>query len=310
MLKQVNTEQNHLNLLIKQFMLQKQADGLADSTLESYRYALKHFYQYLCKNNFCKNNTVTDIRETIRETDIRDYFIYLRGCRYSAATLRDKYAVLHAFFGYLLKHGYIQENPVKIRKPAVHGRALCFTNEEIECILNHYKNIDTFTKLRDYTIISVLLATGIRRAELLGITSVNRDYIRVTGKGSKTRYVPVSRGLRRVLDKYIAERNKRAVCPYLIVTKAGTRLTNNGLRAVFTRLSNATGISGKRFSAHTFRHTYATLFLKNGGDLASLQHILGHADIATTAIYLHWNDDAAKRVNDRVNPFDNFYMLF
>lgn len=285
---------------IRDFMLKKQADGLADSTLESYRYALKDWYQWVCRNNV----------ENVTEDDVGAYFIFLRGKQYSQATLRDKYAVLHAFFNFLVQKNYITENPVKIRKPAVHGRVRCFTKEEIQKILQYYTVIDTFTKLRDYTIVAILLATGIRRAELLSITEMDRNYITVTGKGNKTRYVPISRGLRKVLDAYISERNKLAVCPFLIVTKTGKALTKNGLRAVFTRLSANTGIKGKRFSPHTFRHTYATLFLRNGGDLASLQKILGHTEISTTALYLHWDDDTARAVNERVNPFDNTRKIF
>lgn len=284
--------------IITIFIKQKMAE-VAQTTVDCYIYALKDYYQWLMRNNI--NNVDNNV--------INDYFIYLREKHYSTATIRDKHAVLHAFYNWCVKYGYVTENPVTLKKPRVTGRARCFTELEIQKILSYYNTRDTFTKIRDYTIICILLATGIRRAELLNITDITNDYITVIGKGGKIRSVPVSTQLRQVLHTYVIERDKIAICPYLIVTNRGTRMTTNGLRAVFTRLSHGTGIAGKRFSPHTFRHTYATMFLKNGGDLTSLQHILGHADISTTAIYLHWTDDAAKQVNDRVNPLNLFLKL-
>lgn len=287
--------------LIKKFILSKTASGLSEQTIDSYCYALKDFYQYCMRNNIIEAN----------ETDIEAYFLYLRGKQYSNATLRDKYAVLKVFFNYCVNNGFYVTSPVKIKKPALPARkARCFTDEEIATIMRYYAIKDTFCKLRDYTIIFILFGTGIRRAELLNITAANGDFLTVIGKGNKERLVPVSRGLKAVLKEYITERNKIAVCPFLIVTKSGQKMTKNGLRAVFTRLSAATGIGGKRFSAHTWRHTFATCFLRNGGDICSLQRMLGHADIQTTAIYLNWTDETTKNVNDRVNPLNNFKFFF
>lgn len=285
----------------KQFILHKQAEGLSNATITSYCYALKDFFQWLTVNKICN----------ISENDIDDYFVFLRGKSYAATTLRDKYAVLHAYFNYCVQHGYLLKSPIKMRKPPLpKQRARCFTEEEIFKIIHYFDNIESFIKLRDYTIICILYSTGIRRNELLNITTMHSNFFVINGKGNKQRYVPLSLSLKQVLDKYIKERNKIAVCPFLIVTKDGTKLTTNGLRAIFTRLSNATGIGGKRFSAHTFRHSFATQFLKNGGDIVTLQKILGHSDIATTSIYLHWNDEAMAELNEKFNPLNNFKKFF
>lgn len=282
--------------MFKRFIQHCVAAGLANTTINSYCFALKDYWQWLNRNK------VSVVDKHIIET----YFVYLRGKQYAAATIRDKYAVLHRFYAWCTKEGYYKENPVQIPKPKVSGRARCFTDEEVLKILTFYKDKSSFTCLRDYTIMCLLFSTGMRRAELLSITQVQRDFITVTGKGGKTRCVPVSATLRQVLDKYIVERNKRAVCPNLIVTNRGTKMTTNGLRAVFTRLARGTGITGKRFSPHTMRHTFATTFLQNGGDIGTLQQILGHSDISTTAVYLHWNDETTKKINDKVNPLNNF----
>ena len=283
------------------FIKHKMAEGLSEATITSYCFALKDFYQWQLRNGI----------KTVTPTDIEDYFIFIRGKSYSPATIRDKYAVLHACFNWLQQQGYIAENPVKMKKPPLpKERARCFTQEEIEIIMRYFVVRDTFTKIRDYTIICLLFSTGMRRNELLNITACDGDFITVIGKGGKQRNLPVSVSLRRVLREYIPQREKVAVCPFLVVTRTGEKMTINGLRAVFTRLSQNTGISGKRFSAHTWRHTFSTRFLKQGGSLASLQRILGHSDIQTTAIYLHYDDSAIKKENDMFNPLNNFRNNF
>ena len=285
---------------MREFIMQKTADNLSQNTIDSYCYCLRDYLQYLIKNR---------INTTVSESVIRDYFIYLRSKQYSDATMRDKYSILHVYYNYCVRHNYYANNPVTIKKPKCNKLARVFTDDELQKIFSYYNNKETFTHLRDYTIICILLATGIRRNELLNITDINNNFINVLGKGNKARCVPVSASLRQVLNKYIVERNKRAVCPFLIINKSGQKLTPGGLRAIFTRLSHNTGIHGKRFSAHTFRHTYATQMIRNNADLVTIQQILGHSDISTTAIYTHYNDSTIFNVNDRCNPLNSFKKL-
>ena len=271
--------------MMEQFIRAKMAAGLAQATIDSYCFALRDYLQWKTRNP---------------DGIMEDYFIFLRGKQYSPVTLRDKYAVLHAFYNF---YGI----KIKMKKPALpKQRARCFTDEEINKILYSYNDRSTFTKLRDYTIICILLATGMRRNELLNIQSIQGQSIVVRGKGNKERWVPISSALRRVLKEYLPARAKIAIDNNLIIGKSGKRLTKDGLRAVFTRLSKETGISGRRFSAHTFRHTYATQSLKNGMDIASLQRILGHEDLATTALYLNWDDKTAEEANEKYNPLKYF----
>ena len=283
-----------------EFIKAKTADGLSNATIESYCYALKDYYQWLTKNSITEATS----------DDVADYMIYLRGRNYSASTLRDKWTVLYAYYNWCVKNNLRRENPVQTKKPPLpKEKARCFTDDEVAKILKYYSDRDSFTKLRDYTIVCILLSTGIRRAELLSITTVQGDFFILKGKGNKTRCVPISSSLRAVLKPYIQAREKVALCPYFIVSRNGTRLTRDGLRAVFTRLSRGTGITGRRFSPHSLRHYYATQSLKNGMDLATLQRILGHSDISTTALYLNWDDSTAQAVNERTNPLNMFKII-
>ena len=285
--------------IVTEFIKSKMADGLAQTTIDSYCYALKDFWQYCVRNRI----------EHVDSHDIENYFIFLHGKKYSQATLRDKYAVLHAFFNYAVKAGYYSQSPVKVKKPKVNGIARCFTEDEICKILHYFSTRNSFVEIRDYTIICLLLGTGMRRSELLSITDIGNNSIVVIGKGNKQRSVPISGTLKQVLAIYIRERNKIAVCKNLIVTRDGNALTKNGLRAIFTKISHKTGIGGSRFSSHTFRHTYATMSLQNGMDIGTLSGILGHSDISTTSIYLHYNNDNAIQQNNICNPLNNFKIF-
>lgn len=279
--------------MMKKFILAKHADGLSNSTLDSYSFALKDFVQYLIRNKI----------ENVDETVMTDYFIYLRSKHYSIATMKDKYAVLHAYFNYCIKCGYMSTNPIKaVRKPKIKTYVKCLTDDELRRIFEYFAERNTFTKLRDYAIICVLLGTGMRRSELLNVKNIDNDYIVVTGKGNKTRNVPISNSLRIALKEYIAKRNEIACCPYLIVNRSGKQLTKHGLRSAFVRLSNATGI---KMYPHIFRHSFATKFLRHG-DIVSLQKILGHSDLQTTEIYLHADDSTIKSVNELACPLNEF----
>ena len=284
---------------IKNFIQHCVAVGLAQTTIDSYCYALKDYWQYLMRNKV----------EVVTDAVIENYFIYLRGKKYSPTTIRDKYSVLHAYYEYCVKQGYYTKSPVQIKKPKANQQIRVFTDDEILKMMQYFKNRETFTQIRDYTIICILLSTGIRRSELLGITNISDNAFIVVGKGNKQRVVPISNTLKTVLKEYLPIRNKIACCPNLIITKTGTPLTKNGLRAVFTRLSNACGIDGRRF-CHSFRHYYATKSLASGMDLQTLSHILGHSNISTTALYLHYSDVTAQKINDRTNPLNIFLKIF
>lgn len=284
-----------------QFILQKQAEGRAETTLDGYSYALKDWLQYLYRNKIAKATC----------GDIRDYFIYLRNRRYSVATIHDKWRILSVYYRWCARQGLCDNIMTGMAQPPREKRqARCFSDAEVQKIMTFIGQRDDFVGLRDMAVICLLLGTGLRRSELLSIVSIDGETLTVIGKGNKQRSVPVAPVLRERLRKYTEARASMAHTPYYIVNKDGGRLTKNGLRAIFTRLSHATGIGGRRFSSHTCRHYYATRCLANGMDIASLQRILGHADLATTALYLNWSDDTAKESNAKANPLNNFFGKF
>ena len=287
--------------IITQFIKNRIASGLAETTIQSYCYALKEFWQWLVKSDVNMVNSDT----------IENYFVYLRGRLYkgkklSKTSIKDKYSVLHAYYEYAVQQGYYAESPIKIKKPkADSDKIKVFSEEQISTMLSYLSDCSSFSKLRDRAIVCTLLSTGVRRSELLAISDVSGNSIVILGKGNKKRVVPISASLKAVLKTYIIERNKIASCPNLTITNRGTAMTKNGLRAVFTRLSCQLGFA---IHTHMFRHTYATLALSNNLPIHNLQYYLGHSSLTTTQIYLH-HVDSADEIANRTNPLNNFKIF-
>ena len=191
--------------------------------------------------------------------------------------------------------------------------ARTFTGQEVDKILRAFDK-DTFIGFRNYVIVCVLLSTGMRKSELLDMSMLNVHFdvgvISVIGKGNKQRNIPLSPLLKRLLKQYFARRTEYCSevdysTSALWLSRGGTALTISGVNGLFRDLKKNLDIPTKRLSAHTFRHTFAKSFLLNGGDVFTLQRLLGHADIATTQIYIDYTEKELKVQNNQYNPLDN-----
>ena len=228
-------------------------------------------------------------------------------------SLKDTYTIIRIFFTYLFDEEYIERNPMKnMKQPKVEKKIMrTFTKQEIEAILKHFDHSDFFG-LRNYLIMCLLFSTGMRKSEMLNLKmqdiNITVDMIRVMGKGNKERYVPIGRTLRRVILQYINRRTeylKDIHSDYLIVSQKKSRLTESGINILFKNLKNNLGWTGERISSHTWRHTFCKTFLLNGGDVFSLQRIVGHSDLRMTRKYVDLNDREIKMQHAKYNPLDN-----
>jgi integrase/recombinase XerD len=168
------------------------------------------------------------------------------------------------------------------------------------------------TGWRDYAIILTLLDTGIRCSELthLKLTEVNLTsrLLKVWGKGSKERLVPIGAKVQKALWKYSARYRPEPATPryeQIFLTRDGRPLTKDRLEALVERYGKKAGITGVRVSPHTFRHTMAVTFLRNGGDVFSLQRILGHSQLEVVRGYVNLAQADISRVHRRNSPVDN-----
>ena len=184
--------------------------------------------------------------------------------------------------------GLLDQNPIdRVDKPRRRRAVIStFSPEEVESILATCRN--DFVGVRDRAIILTLLDCGLRASELCGLRLEDIDWreqtLLVVGKGDKERIVPFGSAVRRVLGEYIGRRGDLP-CRELFVSVYGEPINRHRLRAIVRRRCEAAGIKGVRCSPHTFRHTFAVMFLRAGADAFTLQKLLGHSDLAMTRRY-------------------------
>lgn len=227
------------------------------------------------------------------------------GCGLEASTRARKVASIRSFYKYLVnKAKVITENPIQEldapRQRQILPRFLTLD----ECI-QLLDSIDGANAERDYCMITLFLNCGLRISELVGlnISDVREDRMRVLGKGNKERFVFLNAACRTALDDWLAVRSQcAAVDPYaLFVTRKRTRVTKAGVHYMIKKRLAEAGLDSEKYSAHKLRHTAATLMLKNGVDVRTLQEILGHEHLNTTQIYTHVDSDALRQAA-KLNP--------
>lgn len=271
--------------------------NLQTTTLTTYQSRLSIF------NDFLNQQNITDINN-IQPDTIR-LFLSEQTKRVNKATIKHYYITLCIFFKFMYQNNITDNNVMLlISKPKVPKRTLrVFSNNEIKLILNHFDK-NEFIGYRNYTIMSVLFATGIRISELCNLNCFDimfeLDIINIIGKGDKQRHIPLSATLKKIMLKYFKLRNdyideKRLYqSKYFFITRVGKKLNRDNVEWLFIKIKNYYNISGDRFSAHTFRHTFDKTYLLNGGDIFSLQKILGHEKIETTRKYIDLNETEIK----------------
>ena len=298
------------NEVKKKFMLRCFALRLADTTITAYEEFFSSFEKFVKAEN--KLNSFEQV-DTIA---LRRYLVLLSSTM-CGVTVEGYYRKLKTLYNFLLNEGLIKSNPVNtIERPKVAKRKIqTFSSNEVYTMLNAY-DVNTFIGLRNYTLLSFLLATGVRRSEFINLTifdvDLQADIIRVIGKGDKERLIPIGKKLKLIIKRYLKARAeyleqecKHKTSAAFFISRYGDKLQLSGANSIFQSLKKTLGLRGKRFSAHIWRHTFAKSFLLNGGDVFSLQELLGHADVDTTRIYINLNTQELKQQNDKYNPLDN-----
>jgi len=290
------------------FILSRNANNFSVYTVKWYKMLLGKFINYL------KERKIHDL-EDVNQNYIRLFMEDIRPTIRSE-TLHNFYRVIKTFFNWLSFEELISKNPMKfIQAPKREKKTMrCFTLEEIEKMMEFFDRKNFFGN-RNYTICVLLFDSGIRRAELCNIklTDINHEQgnILIHGKGGKERIVPIGQVCRRVLAAYLKKRNEylkehdKPANAYLFINKGGYKIGTGYLTEIFTSLKKKLNIQGERVSPHSWRHTFARTFLLNGGDVFSLQQLMGHSDISTTKRYVALNDKELKVQHAKYGPLDN-----
>lgn len=278
--------------------------NLSKLTIEAYKNDLNQFFIFLIEKK------VTDLNE-ITGKEIVLFFSLLNKLGLSDTSTARYFSSLKGFFKFLISSNYVTENPIeKLSSPRIAKKLPEVLNiNEIDLILSQPK-IDDVTGIRDRAILEVFYACGLRVSELINLKIsdlyLNDEAIRVFGKGSKERIVPIGSSAINWIRKYLTEsrpmlEKKGKSFTSLFLNKRGTNFSRMGLWKMIYQYTKSAGIK-KNVHPHTFRHSFATHLLEGGADLRAVQEMLGHADISTTQIYTHIDRDFIKQEHKRFHP--------
>ncbi|AUC81660.1 site-specific tyrosine recombinase XerD [Lacinutrix sp. Bg11-31] len=278
--------------------------GLSNNTISNYSFDVKKLIKYLEDNNI----TISPIlisKETIQ------HFIYTIAKEVNARSQSRLISGLKGFFNYLVFEDYRETNPLDaIDSPKI-GRKLPDTLSESE-INQLIDAIDLSTPQgeRNRAILELLYGCGLRVSELthLKISDLffEEDFIKVTGKGDKQRFVPIIDATKKYINIYRKEIRNHQTIPNefkdtLFLNRRGKQLTRAMIFTIIKQLSIKINLT-KSISPHTFRHSFATHLLENGADLRAIQLMLGHESITTTEIYMHVDKSHLKNVIKSFHP--------
>lgn len=291
--------------LIKEFItILRYEKNLSDNTTISYQTDLEIFKIYLEENN------ITDF-DLVDSKLIIDFFERQRNNAYSSATTARYMTTLRRFFLFLEENNYIHKNPTLTLSKVKIARKLpsVLSFNEVESILN-LPDIKTITGLRDKAILELLYSSGLRVSELINL-KINDlffedEVIRVLGKGSKERIVPIGSSAINWIKEYLISsrtflENKLKSQNILFLNKKGSKLSRMGIWKIVDKYTQEAGIQ-KDVHPHIFRHSFATHLLEGGADLRAVQEMLGHSDISTTQIYTHIDRQYVKQVHKEHHP--------
>jgi len=294
-----------MNIFLKEYLsVLKLEKNLSDNTVASYKNDISSFLQFV-------ESKKIDDPSAIKQNHIADFFKSLKEIGLTSSSAARYYSSLKGFFTFLFLSQYIAENPIeKVSTPKLAKNfPSVLTVDEVDSVLSKPDTKDKLG-LRDKAVLELLYACGTRVSELINIKISDLffedDVIRVFGKGSKERIIPIGSSAIKWINKYLKESRvllmKKAKSEnYLFLNNRGTKLSRMGVWKIVDRYVKETGIE-KEVHPHTFRHSFATHLLEGGADLRAVQEMLGHADISTTQIYTHIDRDYIKQVHKDFHP--------
>lgn len=268
--------------------------NLSENTILSYKNDIKNYINYLSEKNISNPDKIS-------ENDVREFVRQLSDLLLSPKTISQNISAIRSFHKFLVNDGYAILNPTENLSLPKLPKNLpeVLTYNEIEKILNSI-NTGNPNGIRDRAIIETLYATGVRVSELITLKQQDINFelgiVRVYGKGSKERVVPIGSAAISWIKRYQKEAriffidNQRRLnyrsTDILFLNVRGKPLTRMAIWLIVSKYTRAAGID-KVVHPHTFRHSFATHLLEGGANLRAVQEMLGHTDISTTEIYTH-----------------------
>ncbi len=279
-----NSQTNIVRAYLRYLKLQR---GYSANTLDAYQRDLDKLLVYL----EAENKHVLDVQ-------LKDLQHFAAGLHDIGIHARSQCRILsgvRSFFRFLQLDGYRDDDPTELLESPVLGEHLpeVLTAEEVDALENSIDH-SKWEGQRNHAIIEVLFSCGLRVSELVNLKLsdlfIKERYVRVLGKGSKERLVPISPQAIQQLDLWFMDRNLMKIKPgqedYVFLNRRGAHLTRTMILIMIKQQAQEAGIQ-KTISPHTLRHSFATALLEGGADLRAIQAMLGHETIGTTEIYTH-----------------------
>lgn len=278
--------------------------GLANNSIKNYKWDVEKLMIYLA-NHQIDDSPVEISKEIVQQ------FIYEVAKVVNPRSQARIISGLKSFFNYLVFEDYRTDNPLDLIEAPKIGRKLpdTLSEEEINKLIEHI-NLSKPEGERNRAMLETLYGCGLRVSELIGIKLsdlfFDEDFIKVTGKGDKQRFVPISEVNKKYINIYrkevrVHQTIQKGFEDTLFLNRRGKQLTRAMVFTIVKDLAEKIGLQ-KNISPHTFRHSFATHLLENGADLRAIQQMLGHESITTTEVYMHVDRTHLADVMNKYHP--------
>ena len=278
--------------------------GLSENTILNYRFDVSKLVNYL------EENKINVSAKDIDKYSMQEFLFQISKTK-NPRTQSRIISGLRSFFDYLVFENYRLDNPMEqIETPKI-GKKLpdTLSVKEIDRIIAAI-DLNNYLGYRNLTIIEMLYSCGLRVSELINLKLsdlfIEEDFIKVTGKGNKQRFVPIGLNTQKLIQSYLKIHRplikiSTSDSDTIFLNRNGKKLTRAMIFTIVKKIKIKAGIK-KNVSPQTFRHSFATHLLENGADLRSIQMMMGHESITTTEIYMHLDKSYLKKVMNTFHP--------
>jgi len=296
-------KKNKLKDFLKPFLLFLRIEkNLSQNSIVAYENDLNRFINFVY---------FEDEKNKIDSSYIQNYISQLVDLPLEVSTLQRNLSALRSFFSYLIDEKIININPTELIDIPKKTRSLpeVLTQNEINILFNSI-NTNNPIGIRDRAMFELLYSSGLRVSEMTSIKIIDflddNEWLRVFGKGSKERLVPLGKEALKWINFYLNNSrnylfNKNKKNDFLFINFRGDGISRKGVWMLLKKYVSLSEIS-KNISPHSLRHSFATHLIEGGMDLRAVQELLGHSDISTTSIYTHLNRTYLKEVHKQFHP--------
>lgn len=278
------------------------AKGLSPRTIETYLFSIGRLERFL--NRASETPHIPDHHE------LRQFIGYMLGRGLSRQTIRVRMRSVRVFLGFLEREGIMERNPMRrVEIPRVpESIPTVLTDDQMAALIKALDRPGWHSK-RNRAMVMTFLDTGVRLSELIGLDLSDVDLRQGSvlvrnGKGARDRTVYAGHSLRRALRQWVEARGVSPSCPGLFITKRDTRIHRRYIGRIVENAASRAGLSGLRVHPHALRHSFATAYIRHGGDVFSLQSLLGHSTVTTTRRYVTFAGTSLQEAHAKASPVD------